>query len=70
MLEPNTCGGINCGEAVNLQDFASFALCFWQRWGNNLSGAGSYEALTCSLDRNGVIDLRDFAVFALNFGTG
>ena len=63
-------GDITGDQAVNLNDFALFAVCFGQRWGDNLSGPCSNEALASSdLDRNGVIDLRDFAIFALHFGT-
>ena len=47
-----------------------FAVCFGQSWGNNVSGACSNEALASSdLDRDGIVNLVDFAIFAANFGT-
>ncbi|UCG34487.1 MAG: thrombospondin type 3 repeat-containing protein [Phycisphaerales bacterium] len=61
------CGDIDqSGGPVDLNDFASFALCF------GLTGPGGSCApvsFDCSdMDANGSVDLNDFATFALTFG--
>ena len=62
------CGDIDqSGGQVDLNDFASFALCFGLS-GPNPPGCDA-QAFECSdMDANGGIDLNDFATFALTFG--
>jgi hypothetical protein len=62
------CGDINqSGGLVDLNDFASFALCFGLS-GPNPPGCDA-QAFECSdMDANGNVDLNDFATFALTFG--
>ncbi|UCG32009.1 MAG: alkaline phosphatase [Phycisphaerales bacterium] len=65
---PCTCGDIDTnGAPVDLNDFATFALCL------GLSGAAppdcDEQAVVCSdLDGNGAVELGDFATFAVWFG--
>lgn len=61
------CGDINqSGGLVDLNDFASFALCFGLTGPGGSCGPVSFD---CSdMDANGNVDLNDFATFALTFG--
>jgi hypothetical protein len=65
---PFTCGDIDgSGGLVDLNDFATFALCFGLA-APNPSGCPA-EALGCSdLDGNSLVDLNDFATFAVWYG--
>ena len=62
------CGDVDhSGGAVNLSDFASFAVCY------GLSAPSlpdcDVEAFDCSdLDGNGTVNLGDFATFAVWYG--
>ncbi|UCG33882.1 MAG: hypothetical protein JSU68_04440, partial [Phycisphaerales bacterium] len=66
-LELCVCGDINgSGGLVDLNDFASFALCFGVSQPGPNCGA---QTFACSdLDGNGQVDLNDFSTFALWFG--
>lgn len=63
-------GDIDLNGAVDLADFATFAVCYGLTLpvppGGNCSPR---EAVASDLDGNGQIDLSDFATFAVNFGT-
>jgi hypothetical protein len=61
------CGDINhSGGAVDLNDFAVFALCYGYTAPNAACPPAEFD---CSdMDQNGVIDLNDFATFATLFG--
>jgi glucose/arabinose dehydrogenase len=66
--DPCVCGDIaGDGGTVNLDDFATFAVCF----GRSLpAGACPLQSLVCSdLDGNGTVNLADFSTFALLYGT-
>lgn len=60
---PKLCGDLNGDLAVNLSDFAAFALCFGS------APSGSESCLCSDLDANGAINLVDFATFALLFNS-
>lgn len=60
---PNSCGDIDAsGGAVNLVDFASFALCF------NKSLTANPQCSCSDLNGDDLINLVDFATFSLVFG--
>jgi hypothetical protein len=65
---PCLCGDINrSGGAVNLDDFATFALCYGAAGPN--PPACDAAAFECSdMDGNGAVNLDDFATFANFFG--
>jgi hypothetical protein len=51
-----------------LNDFASFALCFGFEMPAGLADCPAESFVCADIDTNSVIDLADFASFALNYG--
>jgi hypothetical protein len=64
---PLTPGDLDHDGDVDLQDFATFALCFAAPVSNPPPGCSAQEAAESDMDGSGMIDLVDFATFAVNF---
>ena len=60
-------GDINHDALINLLDFATFGVCFGRTAPSPACDANEFA--DCDLIPNGVIDLNDFGLFALLFGT-
>lgn len=66
---PEIAGDIDGDGDVDLQDFASFSVCFGADVEMPPEGCSPADAAASDLDGDGIVDLVDFATFAGNFGT-
>ncbi len=60
-------GDFNDDNQVNLVDFSTLATCYGAAPGSSNCSAEMHASV--DLDRSGTIDLTDFAIFSLEFGT-
>ena len=62
-------GDITGDARIDLNDFAVVAVCYGSAWGGAPAGCSNEALASSDLDRNGVVDLADFATFAVHFGS-